>query len=200
MNYEQSKSTDKLVILMDGLTKCFSEEKIREADYFEISWQELDGCDVVAPKVIISFRKEKDQSEYDRVAKLSEELKKLSKKYDIAFSMPPQQSKESDLFSSLNCFIPIPAYPRTSPKIRGEIFINGEIRSVSLWNNVTSKPNTICYDDALILSTIDQYVGLDYKVTYSKPSGITGTISNNQIAVEIEDKMSITVELTSGCV
>jgi len=48
-----SKSTDKLQILMDGLQNI-PREKMHQLDYFEINWIEVDS--IVVPNVILKFK------------------------------------------------------------------------------------------------------------------------------------------------
>ena len=101
MTYGKSKSTDKLVILLENLSKIFSPEKLQEVSHFEINWSHDQVGDISAPGCTIRFRDYitklplSKESAPDISEDMYNTLREMAKKYNIKIIVP-SSSPESE--------------------------------------------------------------------------------------------------------
>ena len=85
--YANSKSTDKLALLLDNLSKLFPPEKMNLASYFEINWSHDGAGDISAPGCAIGFDNSR-QAEPVVSEEMYNELRDIARKYNIKVVLP----------------------------------------------------------------------------------------------------------------
>jgi len=106
-----SRSAQKLAIMMNGFFSILTEDKMKDLGYFEIVWQEFAG--ELVPRLVTSFGPKPmpvPTDESEKLAQLYEELRGISNRYDVSFVTAKQgeptdpiiEVKRTDPFTEMN--------------------------------------------------------------------------------------------------
>jgi hypothetical protein len=92
MRYE-SKSTEKLEILLESIKQLFPPEKLSDASYFEINWSHDGSGDISAPGCTIGFKVQDYITTLPAKEPMSEDeynkLREIALKHNIRIVVPP---------------------------------------------------------------------------------------------------------------